>query len=357
MKAFILFILSVTSLYAIEAKQPKQFVDLRGTWKFEIGDNRKYAEPNFDDKKWSDIFVPANWENEGFPGYDGYAWYRKTFTLPANIKGKRLVLNMGFVDDVCAVYVNGILIGEGGRFEPDYQTGYDREQNFLIPDDALQFGKENVIAVRVYDAMQGGGIVRGRIGITEEQSDIKFVMQFPLRWKFHTGDDIKWKEMSFDDRSWSDLIVPAKWDFQGFRDYDGYGWYRLTFDVPANADRNNLVMLLGKIDDVDETFLNGVRIGKTGRVRSDGSISSSEDYQKLRGYDIPTSLLKEKGNVLAVRVYDGLKDGGIYEGPVGIITEKEFDHMDRANNRWYYNRWNANDGNPIDLFFEKLFGK
>ncbi|MBP6671631.1 MAG: beta galactosidase jelly roll domain-containing protein [Bacteroidetes bacterium] len=352
MRSILILFLSATALFAIENKQPKQFVDLRGTWKFEIGDNKRYAEPAFDDKKWSDIFVPANWENEGFPGYDGYAWYRKSFTLPADAKGKRLVLNLGFVDDVCAVYVNGALIGEGGRFEPDYQTGYDREQRFLLPDDVLQFGKENVIAVRVYDAMQGGGIVRGRIGITEERSEINFVYQFPQRWKFSVGNDEKWKEPGFSDKGWKELIVPARWDFQGFRDYDGYAWYRITFDLPSTIKREELVIMLGKIDDVDETFLNGERIGRTGRVRNNGSISSSEDYQKIRSYSIPNGLLKEKGNVLAVRVYDGLMDGGIYEGPIGIVTEKESSRYGRGSKRWQ-----DESDNPVDRFFEKIFSK
>ncbi len=352
MRSFFILLLAASSLLAIENKIPKQIVDLRGNWKFEIGDNRRYADPMFDDKKWGEIFVPANWENEGFPGYDGYAWYRKSFTLPAEAKGKRLVLNLGFVDDVCAVYVNGTLVGEGGRFEPNYQTGYDREQRFNLPVDALQYGKENIIAVRVYDAMQGGGIVRGRIGITEERNEVNYVYQLPQRWRFSLGDDEKWKEPGFNDKGWKELIVPAPWDFQGFRDYDGYAWYRLSFDLPSNIKREDLVMLLGKIDDVDETYLNGERIGRTGRVRNNGSISSSEDYQKVRIYSIPNGLLKEKGNVLAVRVYDGLMDGGIYEGPVGIVTEKEGDRFNRGNKRWQDEL-----ESPIDRLFEKIFSR
>ncbi len=132
------------------------------------------------------------------------------------------------------------------------------------------------------------------------------------------------------------MIVPAKWDFQGYREYDGYGWYRISFDLPQGTNKERLVMMLGKIDDVDETFVNGERIGRTGRIRSNGDIATQNDYQKLRGYDIPSSLLKEKGNVLAVRVYDGFMDGGIYEGPVGIVTEREFDRIDRQTGQWDY---------------------
>lgn len=350
MRTLLCFFFLTSTLFAIQNSGDRQIVDLRGTWKFELGDNRKYAERTYDDGKWDEIFVPANWENEGYPGYDGYAWYRKSFTVPANTRAKRLVFNLGFVDDVCAVYVNGTLIGEGGRFEPDFQTAYDQEQRYILPADLLEPGKENVVAVRVYDAMQGGGIIRGRIGIAEEQTDVKYVVQLPVRWKFCIGDDEAWKDPNFNDKAWRDLIVPAKWDFQGFRDYDGYAWYRVTFDLPAGTDKQGLVLMLGKIDDIDETYVNGERIGRTGRLRRDGSISTQNDYQKLRGYDIPAALLKEKGNVIAVRVYDGLKDGGIYEGPVGIVTEKEFDHIDRKTGQ---NRFVPN--NNFNRFLEKLF--
>ena len=53
----------------------KKLLDLRGTWKFEVGDDMRWAEPSFSDKEWVSVNVPANWETQGFPGYDGYGWY------------------------------------------------------------------------------------------------------------------------------------------------------------------------------------------------------------------------------------------------------------------------------------------
>lgn len=353
-KHFFILVFAVSSLFAVQRGNPKQIVDLRGTWKFEIGDNRKYAEPGFDDAKWSDVFVPADWENEGFAGYDGYAWYRRTFPMPAASSGKKFILNLGNVDDVCAVYVNGVQIGESGMFPPHFTTAYDRELKFVIPKRFLKFNQQNLIAVRVYDDRLNGGIVKGKIGISAEEDEMEFVAAFPDLWKFRSGDEPDWKKPSFDDSKWSDLIVPAPWDFQGFRDYDGFGWYRVSFDLPATAPADDLVLLLGLIDDIDETYLNGEKIGSTGRIRSDGSVSRvREEYRELRAYEIPASALKRGGkNVLAVRVYDNMLIGGIYEGPVGIVTQKEY-------RRWY--RWSErNDSRfdtPIDQFFEKLFSK
>ncbi|MCK9410429.1 MAG: glycoside hydrolase [Bacteroidetes bacterium] len=353
MKAIIFFALTASLLFGMDAKNEKLIIDLRGNWKFEIGDNTKYAEQDFDDKKWSDVFVPSDWENEGFAGYDGYAWYRKSFTLPASAQPKIIVLRLGFVDDVCRVYVNGNPIGEGGNFPPVYQSAYNQEQQFRIPSHYLKFGQLNIIAVRVFDEHLNGGIVKGKVGIFEQENDMDFVTTFPELWKFKTGDSELWKDPFYDDSKWQELLVPAKWDFQGYREFDGFAWYRVTFDFPASAGKTDLVLMLGRIDDIDEAYLNGEKIGSTGRIRSNGTVSRiREEYRETRAYDIPASTLKPgKKNVLAVRVYDNMLIGGIYEGPIGIVTAKEF-------RRW--ERWNRNNDwevTPVDKFFDRIFTK
>jgi sialate O-acetylesterase len=86
------------------------------------------------------------------------------------------------------------------------------------------------------------------------------------------------------------------------------------------------VLLLGKIDDIDEAYLNGVLIGSTGEIKENhDEINFSDEYQSLRGYFIPDDLIINDGlNVIAVRVYDGWRDGGIYDGPVGLITQENY---------------------------------
>ena len=56
--------------------------DLNGMWKFSIGEREEWTSTNYDDSEWESIKVPAPWEEQGFNGYDGYAWYRKTVTVP-----------------------------------------------------------------------------------------------------------------------------------------------------------------------------------------------------------------------------------------------------------------------------------
>ena len=108
--------------------------NLKGTWLFSIGINEEWISPKFNDSGWETIKVPSPWEDQGFNGYNGYAFYRKKFTIPSTYKGRMLYLNMGYIDDVDAVYLNGNKIGSTGSFPPNYNTAYDAERIYYIPE-------------------------------------------------------------------------------------------------------------------------------------------------------------------------------------------------------------------------------
>ncbi len=147
------------------------------------------------------------------------------------------------------------------------------------------------------------------------------------RWKFRTGDDLSRKDIGFSDIDWIEIFVPAKWEDQGFRDYDGFAWYRKTFTCNINSVDDNLILVMGKIDDIDQVYLNGVLIGSTGGFadKNKNMYITGLEWQAFRGYYFPSGLLKKnQKNVIAVRVYDAGGDGGIYEGPVGLITQSKY---------------------------------
>lgn len=338
----------------LSAQDVHQIVDLRGTWKFEIGDKKQYSDPKFDDSKWEEIFVPELWENEGYPGYDGYAWYRKKFPLPASAQHKRLYFHSGFIDDASRIYINGHIIGGKGIFPPDFETAYDQEVVIMIPEEFLKYGQENIVAIRVYDDYRYGGITKGKVGVFEHSTEIRFSIDLPDLWKFKTGDEEQWSAPEFDDNFWQELIVPMPWDHQGFEKYDGFAWYRVAFEIPASMQNEKFYVLLGKIDDIDEAYINGVKIGNTGRMDGSRWVQKiSEEYREFRVYRIPTTAMRiNSKNVLALRVYDKMKYGGICEGPVGIITEKEYRRLnldDALRNR--------DDRSKFERFLDKIFNK
>ncbi len=138
----------------------------------------------------------------------------------------------------------------------------------------------------------------------------------PDRWQFRTGDDTSYPNPAYDDSRWKPVDVPMPWEPQGFEGYDGIAWYRVHFSAGADQSGKPLSLALGKIDDADVTYLNGVRIGSKGRFPPD----SLTAYQEFRLYKIPAGLLQRE-NVLAVRVYDMMGPGGIVFGPIGIYDD------------------------------------
>ncbi|HEX3072175.1 MAG TPA: beta galactosidase jelly roll domain-containing protein [Ignavibacteriales bacterium] len=310
---------------------------LEGLWRFNIGDNPEWKSPSYNDSKWELVKVPSSWENEGFHGYDGYGWYRKSFKVSSSYNN--LYLSMGYIDDVDQVFLNGHLIGASGLFPPNYETAYDAKRNYPIPEEYLKHNEENIIAVRVYDAQLEGGIMSGSIGIYTH--GLNLTINLSGQWKFRQGDDLAWRDKDYPDKDWKELIVPEFWENQGYKTYDGFAWYRKNFYLNGKTAEESLVLVMGKIDDIDEVYLNGRLIGSSGDMGDRSYLGDT--WQKTRGYFIPRELLIPNGwNVIAVRVYDGYLGGGIYQGPVGLAVQKE-----------YKSYWN--ERRKKKNFFEKIF--
>lgn len=300
-----------------------QEVNLNGNWRFHIGDKTFWASPDFDDSVWESIYAPSPWEEEGFNRYDGFAWYRKKFDGRKLNKDVTYYLGLGFIDDSDEVYLNGQLIGFSGHMPPKFETAFNKERKYPIPNDVLNFEGENTIAIRIYDVVHGGGIIDGDLGIYRADHS-KFLIDLQGVWSFGTswfGNPIK------EENDWGKIIVPGAWEFQGFPKYDGFAWYRRTFTIPTGISTDGLVLLLGKIDDFDMVYLNGQLIGSTNDHRPYGSSGS---YSRNRVYKIPSKLLKSKGsNKLEILVEDMGNIGGIYEGPVGITSRSNYERYFR----------------------------
>lgn len=300
--------------------------NLKGNWKFSIGDDKNRSTIDFNDAEWDLIHVPSEWENEGYHGYNGYAWYRKSVEISSAYKSLNIYFSIGNIDDVDEVYFNGKLIGGKGKFPPAYETAYDQFREYIIAPSLINFDGENKIAVRVYDAELAGGILGGPVSIIGRG---KFLFpDFSLDgndWKFRTGDKEEYKDKNYNDSKWNYIQVPAYWDNFGYKDYDGYAWYRKKFNPGTKLDGKKLVLMLGQIDDMDQTYINGVLVGSTGKMGSVYPEINDSDYELFRGYFVPEGLIKPgEENIIAVRIYDGFKDGGIYLGAVGFTSQERY---------------------------------
>ena len=325
---FILLILILIGEAQLKAqKDLKRVVALEGRWSFTIGTNPDWKYGSYDDSSWDRIKVPSSWENEGFYDYNGFGYYRKKVHISDKLKDQLLYLLLGYIDDVDEVYFNGKKIGSTGTFPPRYRTAYNAKRRYIIPNELIKYNRLNTIAIKVYDAEQSGGIVSGNIGIYASNFGIKMDVNLQGNWKFNLKDNFAWKSPNYDHSTWDDVFVPSKWENQGYKKYDGYAWYRKKFRFKGELPRGNMVAILGKIDDADQVFLNGVLIGTTGAMpKVEGKkFRSDSEWREFRGYYFPASLLKKDGlNTIAVRVFDRGGEGGIYEGPVGIVSQAKY---------------------------------
>jgi sialate O-acetylesterase len=258
------------------------------------------------------------------------------------------VLVLGRIDDEDAVYLNGKLLGKNGTFPPYPETAYDRLRKYPIPDGYLNENGENVIAIRVYDSEADGGIVAGPIGLFYDSDTELLNVNLTGKWRINEGDNKEWRNPAFNDSNWKRILVPSAWEGSALGEYDGYAWYRVHFRIPDNfKPGNDLYLMLGKIDDVDDVYLNGKYVGSVYDIKRRRDWGDGWEWNVQRAYRIQGSLLKPgELNVLAIRVYDGQGAGGIYEGPVGFMTEKNY-HL--------YKDKHHNEGTFWDFLFYKVF--
>ena len=124
-----------------------------------------------------------------------------------------------------------------------------------------------------------------------------------------------WSAPDLNDKDWKTIQSPGLWENQGYLDIDGIAWYRKELDLTDEQTQSNLSLHLGKIDDSDITFLNGIEIGET-----------DNQYDKDRIYTIDKKYLKPGKNMIVVRVDDTGGGGGMWGEPedqfVAIGKEK-----------------------------------
>jgi Domain of unknown function (DUF4838)/Glycosyl hydrolases family 2, sugar binding domain len=115
---------------------------------------------DFDDSKWKQIKTTTFWEKQGYPNYDGVAWYRMKQRIKANPAKEKIILRFGAVDEDCDLYVNGKFVGKhryDAKKDPD---GWKKPVEFDITKFIVP-GKENSFAVKVTDSSGGGGLWKG----------------------------------------------------------------------------------------------------------------------------------------------------------------------------------------------------
>ena len=120
------------------------------------------------------------------------------------------------------------------------------------------------------------------------------------------------KGIAADDRPWSperpagtwrkaprELTAWERWGVPELADFNGMVWYRTTVRLTAAQAAQPATLVLGNVDEIDQTWVNG---------RGVGSAYGGADRQ----YTLPPGLLHAGDNTVVVNVLDTYRDGGLY---------------------------------------------
>lgn len=117
-----------------------------------------------------------------------------------------------------------------------------------------------------------------------------------------------WMSPGYDDSTWKAITLPASsgsLESIAGKTVDGALWYRRAITLPASHAGIPLTLEMGAIDDFDQTWVNGVKVGGLGTdVPNAGST--------VRSYQVPAALAVSGTMVVAIRAFDRYGPGGMY---------------------------------------------
>ncbi|WP_059049768.1 glycoside hydrolase family 2 protein [Paenibacillus senegalimassiliensis] len=143
-----------TEVYIKDYPRPqfvrKAWVDLNGQWDFKFDDGNKGELEKWQDNFSGDmkITVPYTYETPasgiGQQDHHSNVWYNRSFEVPEDLQGKRLILNFQAVDYVAKIWVNGVYVGS-------HQGAYTAFSFDITP--YVTAGADNRLTVKAEDSM------------------------------------------------------------------------------------------------------------------------------------------------------------------------------------------------------------
>jgi len=250
---------SIEGYSQVETKEEDapEFQIVKGEWKFNKGDNPLWKDPDIDEGSWQIVKLPSTWEEHSNYTQDNvYGWYYREITIPAELKGKDIFINLGKIDDVDETYFNGVKVGGMGSFPPNYASAWDIFRHYKVPHEIIHYGGKNSIAVRVFDGIMGGGIY----------NEGEKIIEGPFESTCPGGSGAGYLNA-------------------------GIGWYRKEFKLPEDIQDKRVFIEFDGVYMNSDVWINGVHLGN----RPYGYSSFQYELTKHLKFG-------DEKNVLAVRV-------------------------------------------------------
>ena len=139
-----------------------------------------------------------------------------------------------------------------------------------------------------------------------------FDLDISKLWSFSTdphdqGLSHHWYATDHAEGRWKPIRIGLPWQDQGYRTYQGVGWYRASVRLPAKLPEA-LYVYLGEVNKTYRIFVNG----------KEATHSRIHWPRRLTYTDIAPYVTAGQQNEIVLRVEPGENRGGILRGPVAI---------------------------------------
>jgi Glycosyl hydrolases family 2, sugar binding domain. len=165
-------VLILLSLLFVSLSMSAQDVTVDGG-RFRKGDDPAWSAFAYDDGAWQEVTFSQSWEDLGLEQVNGIGWYRLHVVIPSSLKKgvvEAIMLDLGAIDDSDQTWINGHPVGKTGTFPEDpggYSSEYGKRRYYIVDPSWVRWDKDNVIAVRVYNYGDPGGMRRGSAKIVK----------------------------------------------------------------------------------------------------------------------------------------------------------------------------------------------
>ena len=146
------------ALFYTSCKSENEKIDLTSGWTYSLSESQDFQP--LDNSKLSNLetLVPKNY---------GFIWLKKSFTVPASLKGQNLGVYLGRISIADETYLNGAFIGGEGRFPDKEFSAWNTARFYTIPKNLLN-ENQNELLVKIWVDGEGSIVSNPFIGTVNE---------------------------------------------------------------------------------------------------------------------------------------------------------------------------------------------
>ena len=266
----------------LSATLEKGLTNLANNWKYKVGDNPEWANPDFNDSSWQ-TFTDVNLYNNEIQKKvkkTNIIWFRKRISIDSTTTQK-LVANI-FQSGASEIYLDGELIHSLGKVSsnPDSIVRYNPASVPLsFP---MKINKEQMLAVRFADTkkklplfQENAGFLRIRVQKEDYANELhgnelsRGFVRLLNDWKIKVGDNPNWALPDVNDSLWQTANDPIEY-FRELPEKEktlSIVWLRKKFKTDSTINQNVIAQVFQS--GAAEIYLDGELIHKIGKVHND----------------------------------------------------------------------------------------